>query len=452
MSQKPSAEQNDQLQPHNSVWDIIRYLIVVVLLVVGIWYVYFQKPVIRTAQETKGTTIGTDYVVKVADFMKGTNFDVWKNIEILIRQRLDGIDRMTSIYRADSEVSRFNNSGSTDWFNVSKDTAEVVQTALEISQLTEGAFDITVAPLVELWGFGVNRQHHLTTNDLEEKTNQIKQKICYDKLEVRSHPPALKKSIPELQIDLSAIARGYAVDCVAELLEENGFMNYMVEVGGEVRCRGNKGTAGDWMIGIEKPLIVSTNEFSGLQRKLRIGDRALATSGDYQNYREIDGVRFSHFIDPRTGFPTEHLAINEVKTLQSELLQKESLQPELLQTEQLQTEQLQMEPLQTESLQQELLPQKSLPAESSQTKPLQNERLLTKQLPSDIKERLGSVSVLAKTCVRADALATAFFVLGEHKGLELAEKHGIAVLFLFRTEQKDRPIREAVSTTFPKSE
>jgi thiamine biosynthesis lipoprotein len=430
MSKKPIAEQNDQPQPSNSVWDIIRYVIVVILLIVGIWYVYFQKPVILTAQEAKGRTMGTDYSVKVADFVKGTDPDVWKNIETLIQQRLDEIDRTTSVYREDSEVSHFNNSDSTDWFNVSKDTAEVVHHALEISQLTEGAFDITVAPLVELWGFGANRQHDLTINSLEEKTNQIKPKTGYDKLEVRFHPPALKKMIPELRIDLSAIAKGYAVDCVAKLLEENGFVNYMVEIGNEVRCRGNKGTAGDWIIGIEKPLVISTNEFHGLQRKLRIGDRVLATSGDYQNYREIGGVRFSHFIDPRTGFPTEYIAIEEPK-----MVQPEPLQPE---------------PLPIEPLQQELLQQESLPAESSPKKTLQPEQSQTKPLQLDVKERLGSVSVLAESGVRADALATAFFVLGEQKGLELAEKHGIAVLFLVRTEQPDHPIREAASTTFPK--
>ncbi|MDR2755654.1 MAG: FAD:protein FMN transferase [Planctomycetaceae bacterium] len=387
MSKKTSIDHEDQSQPNNFFWNIIRYVIIVILLVAGIWYYYSQKPRFLTAQEIRGMTMGTDYSVKVADFVKGTKHDVWKNIETQIQQRIEGIDRAMSTYRTDSEVSRFNNSDSADWFEVSKDTAEVVNTALEISQLTEGAFDITVSPLVDLWGFGVKQQLDLTVKDLEEKTNQIKSKIGYDKLEVRLQPPALKKSIPELRIDLSAIAKGYAVDCVAILLEENGFTNFIVEIGGEVCCRGRKGiaanykaTSHDWIIGIEKPFIVSSDGISGLQRKLSIGDRALATSGDYQNYREINGVRYSHFIDPRTGFPTEYLVAGEPKPV----------------------------------------------------------------------ERLGSVSVLTKRCVYADAWATALFVLGEHKGLELAEKHGIAVLFLFRTEQNDQPIREAASTTFPK--
>jgi thiamine biosynthesis lipoprotein len=390
MSKKTSIEQEDQPQPNHSFLDIIRYVAIIVLVAAGIWYYYSQKPRILTAQETHGMTMGTAYSVKVADFVKGTNPDIWKNIEIQIQQRLDGIDRAMSTFRADSEVSRFNNFGSADdWFDVSKDTANVVHTALEISQLTEGAFDITVAPLVDLWGFGASQQSGLTINDLEEKTNQIKSQIGYDKLEVRLQPPALKKSIPELRIDLSAIAKGYAVDCVAKLLTENGYANFMVEVGGEVYCCGYKGisinyktTSQHWVIGIEKPIIVSSDEFSGLQRKLPISNQALATSGDYQNYREIEGVRYSHFIDPRTAFPMEYLPAGEPKPV----------------------------------------------------------------------ERLGSVSVLTELCVNADAWATALFVLGEHKGLELAEKHGIAVLFLFRTEQKDHPIREATSTTFPKSE
>ncbi|MDR0335933.1 MAG: FAD:protein FMN transferase [Planctomycetaceae bacterium] len=389
MSKKTAIDHEDQPQSNFSFWDIIRYVFIIVLLAGGILYVYAQKPRLLTAQETHGMTMGTAYSVKVADFVKGTDPDVWKNIETRIQQRLDEIDRAMSTFRADSEVSRFNNSESTDWFDVSKETAEVVQTALEISQLTEGAFDVTIAPLVDLWGFGVNKQSGLTIKDIEEKTNQIKSQIGYDKLEVRLQPPALKKSIPELRIDLSAIAKGYAVDCVAILLTENKCANFMIEVGGEVRCCGYKGdsinyntTSQQWMIGIEKPFIVSPDSFPGLQRKLPVNNQALATSGDYQNYHEIDGVRYSHFIDPRTGFPIEYLPADEPKPI----------------------------------------------------------------------ERLGSVSVLTDLCVNADAWATALFVLGEHDGLKLAEKHGIATLFLFRTEKENSPIRESVSTTFPKPE
>ncbi|MDR1964332.1 MAG: FAD:protein FMN transferase, partial [Planctomycetaceae bacterium] len=327
-------------------------------------------------------------------------------------------------------VSRFNVSESTDWFVVSKETAEVVQIALEISEMTDGAFDITVGRLVDLWGFGANPTS-LTIKELEEKTAQIKPKIGYKQLEVRINPPALKKQIPELQIDLSAIAKGYAVDCVAALLEKHGFVHYLIEVGGEVRCRGNKGVSGDWIVGIEKPLFTSSdnspNHFPGLQRKLRLGDWALATSGDYQNFRELDGVKYSHFIDPRTGLPTK---------------------PAVSAPEPVSPEPVSPEPSTSESAPLESATSKPLIPEPALTEPALPEPTTSESVTPKLTEQLGSVSVLAETCVRADALATALFVLGEQKGLELAEQHKIAALFLLRTKQKDRPIRESASSAF----
>jgi thiamine biosynthesis lipoprotein len=381
MPKEPQMKQDDTLSPGSSnfIGDVVRYAVILTVVGVGIWF-YLQKPLTYAAQEARGMTMGTDYSVKITHFPKNNDPNAWKKFAQLIQQRLDDIDHAMSTYRDDSEISRFNVSDSTEWFGVSEKTAKVVQLSLEISKLSNGTFDITVGPLVDLWGFGPGHSEW-TAKEIEEKTIEIKSRIGYDKLEVQIVPPALKKLIPELRIDLSAIAKGYAVDCVAELLEENHFVDYMVEVGGEVRCRGHKGEAKNWIVGIEKPFIDLQGGFPGLQRKLHLGDRALATSGDYQNFRELDGKKYSHIIDPRTGFPTEQLADGE---------------PE----------------------------------------------------PT---ERLGSVSVLAETCARADALATAMFVLGEHKGLELAEKQGIAVLFLLRTGHKDDPIREAASTAFPKT-
>lgn len=376
--QNNEHKENPEQAAPNPTWDGVRYLVILGLIGFGIWYYFFNKPVHSVSQHIIGKTMGTDYQVKVADFPETGN---WPALCEEVQKRLDAVDGMMSTYKSDSEVSRFNAFESTeDWFDVSAETAKVVSLALEISRLTGGAFDITVGPLVDLWGFGPKTGIGSET-ELIEKMNEIKSSVGFDKLEVRLDPPGLKKSVPGLKIDLSAIAKGYAVDAVAELLEEKKSSNYMIEIGGEVRCRGNKGNLGDWTVGIEKPLIVPPGVLPGRQCKLPLGDMSLATSGDYLNYRSIGGVRYSHILDPRSGFPTERIAKGEAE-----------------------------------------------PA-----------------------ERVGSVAVLDPSCARADALATSMFVLGEKAGLKLAEEKRIPVLFLIRTDAKDRPIREAASSTFPKT-
>ncbi len=389
MPKTQSKEPNIPASSSKGLGDIVRLLIFFAAIGVGIWYYYFNKPVALVARETQGRTMGTDYLLKVADFLDKGDPQAWPALKKKVQARLDKIDAAMSTFKPDSEISRFNASASTDWFEVSPDTAAVVKLALEISELTDGAFDITAAPVVNLWGFGPEKAN-LTLKDLEQQSLALKSKIGYDKLEVQENPPAIKKSIPELTLDLSAVAKGFAVDCLAELLDEQKFAHYMIEVGGEVRCQGHKGTADDpkpWLLGIEKPLIVPPGTLPGLQRTLaqmlprsshHSGMMSLATSGDYRNFREIGGVRVSHIVDPSTCWPTE-----------------------------------------------KILPGQSEP-----------------------KERLGSVSVLGQSCARADALATALFVMGEEKGLKLAEQQGLAVLYLFRTGQNE--IREAASEKFPK--
>ena len=337
------------------VWDIVRYAIAAVAAGVLIWWSFFYTPAVYGSKEHSGKTMGTDYIVKVARF---PDTDDWNQVATDIQHRLDELDQMMSTYRSDSEVCRFNASASTDeWFPVSPETATVVDTAQEISRLTEGAFDITVAPLVRHWGFGAggNPQYAKTFEELTSEAIQLKEQTGYEKLSVRLDPPALKKAIPELSIDFSAIAKGFAVDCIAELLEAQKITDYLVEVGGEVRCKGKKGKDKDgkdieWVVGIENPLQPST-----IQQKLVLGNKSLATSGSYQQVLQIDEHRFSHIIDPRTG------------------------------------------------------------------------------LPAQIGERgneLISVAVIAVDCTRADAWATAMFVLGDQRGVALAPQHGVAVLFL----------------------
>jgi thiamine biosynthesis lipoprotein len=216
-------------------------------------------------------------------------------------ESLDRVNELMSTYQPDSDVSRFNRSESTDWFEVDADTATVVARAIEISQQTDGAFDITVGPAVNAWKFGPDKSKFKPPSD--EQVAQLQQMVGYQRLSVRDTPPALKKTIPGIQIDLSAIAKGYAVDRVGQSIGDLNYDRYMVEVGGEVVTVGQRANGGPWIVGVEQP--DEATQQMKLQ-KVELEDQAVATSGDYRNFHEFDGRRYSHTIDPKTCRPVTH--------------------------------------------------------------------------------------------------------------------------------------------------
>lgn len=212
---------------------------------------------------------------------------------------LERINRLMSTYDPKSELSQFNQAPSTEWFAVSAETAEVISIAREVSELSEGAFDVTVKPLVAAWGFGAGAADSRPT---AETLEALASRVGFEKLEVRMDPPALRKTAPELQVDLSAIAPGYAVDKIVELLEQAGVRDYLVDVGGELRLAGEKAPGKSWRVAIETPDSPEPKP----EVMFEPGTTALATSGDYRNYYVLDGRRVSHTIDPRTRRPIEH--------------------------------------------------------------------------------------------------------------------------------------------------
>ncbi len=249
--------------------------------------------------ELTGQTMGPiEYRVLLVNPTDGEPLDR-SSIAATVGAELELVNRLMSTYRPDSDVSRFNQSDSTEWFPVDALTAEVVGRSIQISEQTDGAFDITVGPAVAMWNFGAHGKSNGVPSPTEIDT--VKQKIGYQLLSVRKEPPALKKQKAGVEIDLSAIAKGYAVDRVALALERLGLVDYMVEVGGEVRALGKNDSGTPWRIGIEKPTENSREVLSlaGLE------EMSLATSGDYRSYRVVDGKRFSHTIDPRTSRPVE---------------------------------------------------------------------------------------------------------------------------------------------------
>ena len=220
-------------------------------------------------------------------------------IGALIQSTLDEIEAKMSHYDADSELSRFNRVGGTEPFAVSADTFEVVRLAQEISALTGGALDITVGPLVNAWGFGPSEPVQLPPDPAQ--LAKLEAHVGYDQLTLDPVFLTLSKKTPGLECDLSAVAKGYGVDRVAEALDEVGVDRFMVEVGGEIATAGLNQQGQPWRIGIESP----TAE-GGIEMVVPLRDHAMATSGDYRNTREIDGLVVSHTIDPRTGRPVDH--------------------------------------------------------------------------------------------------------------------------------------------------
>jgi thiamine biosynthesis lipoprotein len=204
-----------------------------------------------------------------------------------------------STYIPDSEISQFNKYKKTDWYPISKDFANVLEMSFYISEKSGGAFDITIGPLVNLWGFGPD--YKLENIPTQVEIDKGLRSVGHKNIMVQTDPPAVKKIIASIYCDLSAIAKGFGVDKIAEYLESKNINDFMVEIGGEVRTRGNNIHRKPWQIGVSTP----DNEFN-LQKVVSLNNNSIATSGDYRNYFEKDGVRYSHTIDPRTGRPITH--------------------------------------------------------------------------------------------------------------------------------------------------
>ena len=224
-----------------------------------------------------------------------------KELRASVEQILERIDEQMSNWRQDSEISRFNQAQSTEWFPVSSDLVKLVQTAQQVSQLSEGVYDITVGPLVNLWGFGSQAK----TNTKPPSEAEIKlalAKVGYEKLLTQENPPALRKTQADLYVDLASIAPGYAVDLLAEYFEQQGIKQYMVEVGGEVRTLGPSPRGDAWRIGIEKPV----DSGRSVQQGMHLVDAGLSTSGDYRDFFIENGKRYSHTLDTKTGQTVSH--------------------------------------------------------------------------------------------------------------------------------------------------
>lgn len=289
----------------------------------------------------EGGTMGTYYRV-TARCPAADEGELMRAVAI----ELEAVNDEMSTYLPESELSRFNRGAPGVWVPVSETLVDVVEAARTISELSGGAFDVTVGPLVEIWGFGPAGPIDAVPG--EETVSAARARVGYRYLQTRRSPPALRKT-RDVSVDLSAIAKGHGVDRIALLLAGDGCTDFLVDIGGEVAGRGVNVAGRAWRVGIEVP---DPKTMGSVQRVIGLTDVGVATSGDYRNFVDLGGVRYSHTIDARSGRPVAH--------------------------------------------------------------------------------RLASVSVMHSSVMWADGLATALNVLGPDDGFELAEREGLAALFVIR--------------------
>ena len=248
--------------------------------------------------EFRGQTMGTTYTVKVvtpqplADGERSALADA-------VAAALDAVDRRMSTYKPDSELSRFNRHASTEPFTVSREVLEVFTRAREVSVASHGAFDVTVGPLVDAWGFGPAKR---SSPPEAAEITALLPRVGYGKIALDPERLAVAKARPDVEADFSGIAKGYGADVAGRALEARGVRNYMVAVSGDIRARGHNADGQPWQIAIERP---DASPQQG-QYLVPLADRGISTSGDYRNYFERDGRRYSHEIDPATGHPITH--------------------------------------------------------------------------------------------------------------------------------------------------
>ncbi len=300
--------------------------------------------------------MGTTYHVTL---VTDTSLEGPEVLQAKIDAALAELNQQMSTYIPDSEINSLKQAPVGQWQDISKPLMEVLKISQAVSGMTSGAFDVTVRPLIDLWGFGP--EESLDRVPPPEALSQVMAQMGYQSLQLDVDANRLKRQ-KLVDLDLSAVAKGYGVDLVAKLLETSGISDYLVEIGGEMRLSGHNPKGQSWRVAIEKP---DAGLVQSVYRIITLSDSAVATSGDYRNFFVKDGVRYSHTVDPRTGYPITH--------------------------------------------------------------------------------NLVSVTVLHPEAAWADALATAFNVMGADDALRLANSEGIAALFIIK---RNDGIHELVSEAF----
>ncbi|MCW0310654.1 FAD:protein FMN transferase [Pantoea ananatis] len=254
------------------------------------------------AMVLEGKTMGTVWRVSLAGVEAGRRAALQQRIQ----QRLDADDAELSTWKPTSVLSRFNQSRATTPQPVSENMADIVTIALRIGKKTSGAMDITVGPLVNLWGFGPDKQPSHIPDDSQIAAAKALTGLQHLRVIQGGEGQWLQKDLPGLYVDLSTVGEGFATDHLARLMEQEGINNYLVSVGGAVLSRGMNAQNQPWRVAIQKP----TDRENAVQARVDLQGHGISTSGSYRNYYELDGKRLSHIIDPATGRPIDHKLVS----------------------------------------------------------------------------------------------------------------------------------------------
>ncbi|EIY4970539.1 FAD:protein FMN transferase ApbE [Klebsiella quasipneumoniae] len=255
-----------------------------------------------TATVLDGKTMGTFWRVSVI----GVDEAKAQALCAKVQAQLDADDRLLSTWKNDSALMRFNHATDTRPWPVSEAMADIVTLSLRIGAKTHGAMDITVGPLVNLWGFGPDKQPVATPDAQAIAAAKARTGLQHLQVINQSGRQFLQKDIPDLFVDLSTVGEGYAADHLARLMEQEGISRYLVSVGGALVSRGMNGEGKPWRVAIQKP----TDRENAVQAIVDINGHGISTSGSYRNYYELDGKRISHVIDPQTGQPITHKLVS----------------------------------------------------------------------------------------------------------------------------------------------
>lgn len=259
-----------------------------VFLLVGSFFILTRSRDAHKLFVSSGPVFGTEYHME---------YEYKENLDSLVLEELGKVDAVLSMFNPRSTVSRFNR-GETQ--QPDEMLHELFALSRKVSMETDGAFDVTVAPLVNAWGFGTKQSQELSA----EQVDSIMDFVGYDK--VRLEQGRLVKDDERVMLDFSSIAKGYGVDRVARLLDSLGIANYMVEIGGEVVVKGQHPQGRPWKIGVNRPSDESSSGAGNIQTVLSLKDAAMATSGNYRRFYERGGKRYAHTIDPKSGYPVQH--------------------------------------------------------------------------------------------------------------------------------------------------
>ncbi|MEE2756169.1 MAG: FAD:protein FMN transferase [Myxococcota bacterium] len=279
----------------------LRRLIIPFLFVTALFVTLYMRRVEPDflTTEIRGQAMGTSYLIKVVS--PAETPASYQALSDGVQAAIGQVNRSMSTYLADSEISQLNGHGANSPFDASSDLRAVLAKALAISEETRGAFDPTIGPVVNAWGFGPDKASEPPS---EGALNAARARVGYKKIRIDETTGRITKSQADVYVDLSAIAKGYAVDQVAKTLSEAGQRDFLVEIGGELRTSGLNHRRKPWRLAVERP-----GAGMGEVHKnaiIDLGTGAMATSGDYRNFYEVDGKRVSHTIDPRTGRPITH--------------------------------------------------------------------------------------------------------------------------------------------------